>query len=330
MFKASILCMLMLWLLNACSHFGSQGNGLLSSSGHAGEVLIVCSDNQWNSSLGEAVKKTLTQSVLGLPQSEPMFNLSHVAIERFSAVYQKQRNIVYFQIDASKREPQITVSNDKWATPQLIIKVVAPDAQTAVDYFNLNAKAITDRLLQTEFKRFERAYRSKQNFKITQMLEKNYHLQLIVLQEFIVAVQNDEFCWLRMDTKEWTQSFLIYTQDYTDTAQLTMRQIIDRRNELTKKYVFGSIDSSYIVVDEKHIPVESQNVKVGQYFAVRTSGLWETTYPDFMGGAFVNYAFLDTTRQRIVNIDAFLYAPSDKKRDYMRQMEAAIQAVELK
>ena len=58
-------------------------------------------------------------------------------------------------------------------------------------------------------------------------------------------------------------------------------------------------------------------------YTIKTEGLWKLE-GDFMGGPFVSYTLLDTRHNKIITIDGFLYAPSDTKRDLMRQVEAVI------
>jgi hypothetical protein len=43
-----------------------------------------------------------------------------------------------------------------------------------------------------------------------------------------------------------------------------------------------------------------------------------------MGGPFISFSILDEKRKRIVTVDGFLYAPTDDKRDLLRQIEAIL------
>jgi hypothetical protein len=312
---------LVFWV--SCSGLGSQGGGLMSSAGHASDVLVVCSKEQWEGTLGDTIRFVLTQAIDCLPQSEPAFALSHITGEKFSPIYQKQRNIVYFQIDPSIEKTKITRTHDKWAAPQLFIKIIASSEEEATKAMAFNAQAIIYQLLQCEIKRFQRAHRGRQNFKISSEIEQLYKVKMVIPEDFIFSVKNKDFAWLRLDTKDQIQSLLIYTQPYVDTVQFTQRHIIDKRNELTKEYIIGSVDSSYLIVEEKHLPILSERIQLGGNFAVRTAGLWKTVGA-YMGGAFVNYTMLDTANNRIITIDGFLHFSGGTKRDLMRQLEAIL------
>ena len=60
-------------------------------------------------------------------------------------------------------------------------------------------------------------------------------------------------------------------------------------------------------------------------------GLWGLFgHPgDLMGGPFVSYTLLDTVYNRVVTLDGFLYAPSDPKRDLLRQVEAVLHSMQV-
>jgi hypothetical protein len=312
-----------------CDGLGSQGTGLVSSSGRSGEVLIVCPAKDWKGTLGDSLQAVLMQPVRILPQEEPMFLLSQIPEDRFREAFKKQRNIIYFTINPSIDQPKVVVNHNPWAQPQTLIRITAKDGQQAAETVSKYQDEIIGYLLQSEMKRFQRAQKSKQNFHISSEIERLYHVSMIIPEGFIFAVKDSTFCWLRKDSKDWTQNILIYTKDYTDTNQFKNEHIVKQRDIHTKKYVFGSIDSSYVAVDEEYIPTISAYTDFSGNYALRTVGLWKME-KDFMGGPFINMNILDTNRNRVVTVDAFLYAPADNKRDLLRQLEAVIFSAELK
>ncbi|MDR1877994.1 MAG: DUF4837 family protein [Bacteroidales bacterium] len=313
-------------VFSSCDGTGSQGKGLLSSSGRSGEILIVCDDDVWQGASGDSLQAILMRPVLGLPQDEPMFLLSRISEDRFREAYKRQRNIIVFSINPDLWQPKVSVTYNRWAQPQILVRIEVQDKQQIVEVLSQYRETLTDYLLDSEMKRFQRAQQSKRNFQASSTVEQLFHISMTIPEGFIFAVKDSSFAWLRKDTKDWTQSILIYTQPYTDTNQFHNEEIVKERNIRTKQYVFGSTDSSYTVIDEDYIPALSEYMRFDEGYAVRTVGLWKTVR-DFMGGAFVNMSILDTKNNRIVTIDGFLYAPSDNKRDLMRQLEAMMLSV---
>ena len=305
----------------ACKGWGSQGNGLLSSSGRSGEVLIVCSDNMWKSLLGDSLQAILMQPVVNLPQQEPLFTVTHVTQANFTKAYQKERNIIHFNIHP-QNENKVSAKYDVWATPQLLITITAQSEQDAAEQLSLKQKEIIDLIMTCEWKRFQRSHKSRQNFQISNILKEKYHFNMVVPEGYSFSIKNEEFAWLRKETKDWGQSILIFVENYTDTSQFSTEHIIALRNAMTKKYVFGPTDSSYMTTEMNYLPPVSTFV-TNEPYTIKTEGLWKLE-GDFMGGPFVSYTLLDTRHNKIITIDGFLYAPSDTKRDLMRQVEAVI------
>ena len=312
----------------ACSGTGSQGTGLMSSSGRSAEVLVVCDDNLWKGTLGDSLHVILMQGVFGLPQEEPMFTLSHVAEDYLREAYKKHRNIVYFTIDQTVDKAKVIVNHNTWAQPQMVIRINAKNEQQAIETLSKHRETIINFLLSSEFKRFQRAQKGRQNFHLSSEIERLFNISMVFPEGFIFALKKDNFVWLRKDTKDWTQNIIIYTENYTDTNQLRNEYIVRLRDVHTQKYIFGTVDSSYVKIEQKHVPTLSQYVDFEQGYAIRTVGLWEMVR-DFMGGPFVNMTVLDTKNNRIITIDGFLYAPADNKRDLLRQLEAILLSVEI-
>jgi hypothetical protein len=48
-----------------------------------------------------------------------------------------------------------------------------------------------------------------------------------------------------------------------------------------------------------------------------------------MGGPFISHSTLDTARNEIITVEAYVYNPNNKKRNLMRQMEAIVYSFEL-
>ena len=87
-----------------------------------------------------------------------------------------------------------------------------------------------------------------------------------------------------------------------------------------------SLENQYMSTAADYVDVKEINVK-GEY-AFEARGLWEMEN-DMMGGPFVSHARVDRPNGRVVVVEAFIYAPEKKKRDLMRQMEAALYTLNL-
>jgi len=68
---------------------------------------------------------------------------------------------------------------------------------------------------------------------------------------------------------------------------------------------------------------------IGGFYAMETRGLWKILDGEAMGGPFVSLTRLDQVNGRVVTAEAFLYAPGQKKRNALRQIEAILYTLEM-
>jgi hypothetical protein len=50
---------------------------------------------------------------------------------------------------------------------------------------------------------------------------------------------------------------------------------------------------------------------------------------DFMGGPFLHYTLVDEKNNRVIELDAFVFAPKFDKREYLRELEAIVKTVRI-
>ena len=325
-------CFGLLLLLVSCQGTGSQGDGLMSSSGRSSEVLVVCTEAEWQGMLGDTLRAVLEQPMVGLPRTEPMFRVLKVSPDRFGPMYQKQRNILKFCVKEDEGGPRLRVEKNKWARPQMCITLSAVSADSMAAAFSMAQKQIVGYLMQGEMARFQRAQRAQQDPHLNTLLQKNSAMSMVFPEGFIYAVRRPDFCWLRKETKYWGQHVMIYTEPYVSESQFSPEYIAALRNRYTKRYVQGSADSSYAQIDDRFYPVTYAPCTFpNSPYAVEARGLWGLFgHPgDLMGGPFVSYTLLDTVYNRVVTLDGFLYAPSDPKRDLLRQVEAVLYSMQV-
>lgn len=330
--KFFAVCTPLLVTLVSCKGTGGQGDGLISSSGRSSEVLVVCTEAEWQGVLGDSLRAVLEEPVVGLPQTEPMFRVSRITPDRFGPIYQKQRNILQFKVMEGEANSRLLVEKNKWARPQMCITLSAVSADSMAAAFSAAKERIVGYLMQGEMARFQRAQHAQQDAHLNTLLQKNCALSMVFPEGFIYAVRRPDFCWLRKETKYWGQHVMVYTEPYVSENQFSPEYIAALRNRHTKKYVQGSADSSRAQIDDRYYPVTYNPCTFpNSPYAMEARGLWGLFgHPgDMMGGPFVSYTLLDTHYNRVVTVDGFLYAPSDPKRDLLRQVEAILKSLKV-
>ena len=62
--------------------------------------------------------------------------------------------------------------------------------------------------------------------------------------------------------------------------------------------------------------------------ATETRGLWEVK-KQFMGGPYINFSVIDSSNNRVLFFDGFVYSPATEKASYIFELEAIIKSLKI-
>lgn len=322
-----ILLVLILVLGYGCSTDNVRKKLLTTVSGAAGEVVVVMDKDPWNGEPGQIIRNVLAQDVPCLPQEEPMFNLVNIPHNAFSDMFQIHRNIVICNISSSVIDPVISVENDKWAQPQTIINIDAPNRDVFIRFFNENSDKVLGLLLKAERDRLLNNYKKYNELDVVNKIEKKAGIYLSVPKGYQYALDTNNFVWLSFETPQISQGIFIYYYDYTDTAMFNKLSLINKRNEFLQSYVAGPRKGSYMTTELQILP-DYRTYDYKEIYTAELRGLWKVE-GDYMGGPFVSITRLDKAHNRLITVEGFVYAPKYDKRNYLRQVEAVLYSFEL-
>jgi len=296
-------------------------------SGSAGEVLIVIPDALWNSEAGDTLKGLLSQEVPDLPQPEPMFNIIRVVPAEFDKIFQTHRNIIFVKIGRQYKTAKILVEHDKWAAPQYILTLQAADVPAFVKLIGEGGQSMIDRLNLMERNRIIDYYKHYLEPEIYKKLKENYYLTLDIPKGYSLDVDSVDFAWIASETPTTSQGIFIYTYPYTDKKMFTKEKLINTRNKFLKKYVHGEIEGTYMST-ETLVPPDFREFTINGNYFTELKGLWKLEN-GYMGGPFISLSTVDKSRNRIVAVEGFVYAPAGKKRELLRQVESILYTLKI-
>lgn len=298
----------------------------ISSKGKAYEIVVVADVDIYKDYYYDVLNRELRVEIAGLPQAEPEFTLVNLNETSFDKMSKAHHNVLIIKQDATVDKTVVKTRDDVWAYPQRVIYITVPDNENFDEHFTTFAPKVRELFREGEIIRSQKLIEKDLNPAIGKRIADSLGVALKFSNDYSIGILNKEFSWVRIETSASSLGILVYVQPYSDTSQLNYSKILDYRDEITKKYVPGAIDGSYMMIDRHNIkPIQSQ-LYINNYYAIETKGLW-VTYGDFMGGPFVNYTLIDTVNNRIVNIDGFVYNPSGDKRNYLRSLEAVAKTV---
>ena len=304
----------------------SKQGMLFTSGGRPSEVLVVMPEQNWNMTVGDTIRKTLGETPLWMAQNEPEYRLSHIEKSQFGNIFKKFRNILIVEFDKSLKKTKITVKQNVNARPQTIVRIKSPNLESFLSAYTATYKQIMEYYHKNELSRISEAYKKMEVKKISKKLREKYSFKMVLPKGFFIAVDKKDFMWLRRPTSEIEEGILIYSYPYTDTSNFNYHRIIALRDSLTKIYIPGPVDGSYMKVSSFFPPVH-KTLKFKGNYATEIRSLWDV-HGYAMGGPFMSYSFVDTIAGRMIMIDGFVKAPRKPKRDLMLRIEAMLDSFE--
>ena len=312
--KKTLVVVCFFYFLLSCSD--DQQKLLPSSSGNINTVTVVLTDELWEGNVGDAIRDNFSRPVYGLPQIEPVFDLSHIPTKIFSGFATKSRTIL--KVDFSEKEGVFNFKNT-YASPQRIIQITANTPDKIVEIINENINSIYSTIYFNEIQ--EKQRRISKNLNKTQEVKINTGVSLKFPSAYRVAKANDDFVWIRRDIETGSVNLFIYR--YSDSSN---QPIIQIRDSISKTHIPGPTDNTFMITDMIYKP-NTQEINVSGKKIFETRGLWEVE-GQFMAGPFLNYQIkLDTNENEYLMLDGFVYSPGSTKREYVFELEAIMRTL---
>ncbi len=293
------------------------------SVGASSELLVVMNQGFWEGAMGDTVKTFFQQVYPGLPQVEPYYELPHINLNSLNnSMFNKHRNLFIVDVDTAYSKPQIETKKDVWSYPQRVIKIKTPTVKGFFKLFEEYKWKFFVLYHDSELRRVLLTFKSGEDVTLRNKLMRKHGISLNLPLGYYIAKDMSDFVWIRRETKDYSQGIMIKFEPYRNENQFSENQIKLRRNAMTRTHIPGPSDGSFMKIANS-FPLTREAKKINGRYTVKTTGLWDLE-SDFMGGPFVNYTFYDSINNRLITLDGFVYAPGQKKRDKILQLEAVL------
>ena len=312
-------------LLTGCDN--SDNSFKRSAVGNPYEVLVVCTQEFWDSPAGRALENVLDTDIPGLPQSERSFRISRT--EQLSNLTKPFRNIININIDKQYySRTMFKYSKDVFARPQVVLTIQSPSRDEFEQYVNDNAQVIVDFLTSVEMNRQIDNLKQKHNVSAMNTVKEMFGCELMIPVEMSGEKRGEDFVWLSdfNSVNPEILSFVMYSYPYTSVDNFSRENYIQKRDSVMKKNMPGGKPGQYIQTEKEYIDITETSYK-DRYLQI-TRGLWYMEN-DMMGGPFVSHSVVDETNNRVIVVEAFVYAAGQKKGKFMRKLEASLYTLKL-
>tara|TARA_B110000003_G_scaffold42848_2_gene40235 strand:- start:45062 stop:46042 length:981 start_codon:yes stop_codon:yes gene_type:complete len=300
------------------------------SVGAFNKVTVVSGGTLWSGEVGEIIRDSFGELLVGLPQPERTLSVGHVAPNGFTSMMRSNRNILI--VELNDKESFTTIHN-KYASPQTIVYVSAKDKKEILEVLKINMKEIIQTFKDSDLRVLQRLFANKRVNDSMYKTLKNLNISLIIPEEFKIVDDTGEFLWLRQHLQSGiargtgNNNILVYALPLNNQTKRA-NNIISMRDSIGEKYIPGSRDGMYMITEAAYTPLTiKREIKGNRVFETR--GKWEVKN-DFMAGPFVNYAIIDKKNDRLLVVEGFTYAPSVNKREFLFELEAIAKSLKIK
>lgn len=288
---------------------------LPKSGGRPYEVLVVATDKTCKS----VMDSLLTQDTPGLPQSEPMFDVSMTDSARFNQTAKMARNIVIVTVDPLRfTSTRIRYEKNVWAKPQMVVYVNTPSVKALEHGIKKNGSMLTDLLIRAEMNTALSLLGKGGNPKAEKHINEMFGVNMKIPSDMKSEKRGHDFLWLSDNAASGMRNICVYAYKGNN---LDASRGLAARDSVMKKNIPGEGPEMYMQTATESVTAELKKEKGRMIMVCR--GIWEM-HADAMGGPFVSVSTVDSAQNRIIVTEAFVYAPEMKKRNLIRQTEAIL------
>ncbi len=339
---------ILLTIISCSDEIRSKYTPKPAALGKLNDVVVIADDILWDGAAGDNFRYLYESAYPIMPRPEPMFDLRHFTPEDLSAEPLRRELRTYIILsDLNDKESSTTkmvrrdlgeekynkaiadttffstAGSDKWAREQLVCYVFGSTIDGLSSAIKKSYPAIAKRINKHDEKQLSSNVFNlqKEDISLKNILKENFGLDIRIPDDYNSRVDlENNFVFLKKDIKDYAQSIAIRKFAYKDQTQFTKESIVAMRNDYGKRYISGSVPNSYMVTNDSDLPIYEYGYDLNGSYTKEIRGVWELV-DDFVGGPFVTYLIHNKSRNELIFIDTYVYAPGREKRDYVQQLE---------
>lgn len=325
----------MLLAVVSCDSFRTL-NARKSTQGTPYEVLVVCNGREWESPLGEALRKLFATPVPAINQNEAMFTAVRITANDFKGLLPSYRNILKVICTPEVEKCAILARYDVEAAPQVVLTFQGPSQEAMIAYLNEHGQSLLQVLEIAERNRTIEFAKQHGLKPLEDIIRKQFGVEMHIPDGYLLRSERDNFVWISHEYPAASQGFFIYTHPYNGKQSISVESLVAARNKAAQ-LIPGPSDGSYMttvtripnIEDTGYVKVvpEQKVIRINGTDWVEMRGLWEVAN-DFMGGPFVSYTTLDKRSGKLLTLDCYVYSPKYGKRNFLRALEHLVYCID--
>jgi len=353
MLRTFIPFFLFIFIFGACQQSDKEQNGdgrlLPPAKGAPGEIVMVIDSVTYDGVVGDQIREVFYSPVPWLPREEARFTMRKIKPRQFNRVLKSAKNLLYVtvinsqtqgnqilkrnftksSIDRVEEDPSVFMfsKEDEFARGQKVLHLFGLNEEQLAANIAQNQERIRGYFNDVIDKRtYNELLGNKTEGGIEKTIRDNFDCRIKVPFGYDIAIQEENFIWVRLFGVKVDKNFHISYTDYYSEEQFTKEKIIAYRDSLAKEHIYGDPQDpeTFMLSDTVNFPVFQKEMNFDGLYAMQTRGLWKTN-DITMGGPFVSYAIVDEARRRFYYIEGFLYSPGTEQREFMRELKVILE-----
>jgi len=312
--------------LSACKNSGPV---LPSATGTRYEILVVVDDSLWKAPSGRALVQLFDQNMASMPQAEPIMSITRCTRSQFGDIFKPSRNIILTEVAPRFEIADVKYMKNRWSQPQTVVKIVAKNDSLLADIIAKEGNKILDYFLSTERTRWIKFVSENINHQAVKQLDEMFGITMDVPEELRKIQKGKDFFWATNDHPGIRKDLVVYTVPYTSLDIFKLENLVKIRDSVMKVNIPGEFKGSYMGTELKYDQPLKKEINLNGNYCVEFTGLWRIYNGGTMGGPFFSHVRIDEVNQKIIFAEGFVFAPGTKKRNHIRQLEAAVYTMKL-
>ena len=277
---------------------------LPSSTGILSEVIFVVEDALWENQVKDVAFRTFGVPIQGLTQDESSFRVIQVNHSEFKSILKTHKNIVIIAKNVPTSNQQ-----DKWANNQLVVQLEFKHEDNTLTKDLNKVKAIFEfreiRILRNSISKSSQKIQEKH-------IKEEFNIETLIPSEYTIIKDTVALFWATYNPEKQEEIKHLFIFSFEPKEINLQQEVLQKTDSIFAKYLLGAKQGQHVKIEDMFSPVYSANIY---------RGLWKLN-GGFMGGPFlIKTYFID---KKVVVTVGLIFAPNDRKRNYIRTLEAIL------
>ena len=353
MIRNSFTVMILSAMLLSCGETSQsiKKEFMQKARGEVGEIILVMDSAQYETEVGDAIKSVFREPMKGLPQDEPMFNMSKASPQRLNTVLKSAGNMIFVMtLDSKSRESDylrgyftnqslnsiqrdtsqfFMIHKDEFAKGQVVLYLFARSEDLLIQKLNTHRSQLQELFESTERNRIKSRLFAQRETGMEKVISETHPFMIHVPYGWEMAKSTEDFYWMRFLEADKEHDIFIYHEPYTSAS--VFDSIPQLRDRITEKYLRDPDKTDLYVTRQERKDIQGiflENVNFKDRYAIKARGLWK--YSDISGGGpYISYTVVDENTQRLYYLEGFVYSPGTAKKNYIRELDAILSTFEI-